>query len=265
MRLVKIPEDAQPYKRWQNDAGKLTQDLYNADSEQNRKNIIDNNQSLWKRPKFREWMVELFHKKCWYTESKEKVSAYHVDHFRPKGRVSDSEGSSEGYWWIAFDWKNYRIAGQLINVKKKDRFPINGTFRASIDDQRIEIEDAQLIDPLDEEDVALISFDESGEVVCAGDISEKDKKRVEVTNDILGLNKIQNLVEARQEKWSKCHEYINDYLNADKYNNPLRKFKKANAKIELKKMINEKEEFSAVALACIRKKAPEPLQIQILS
>lgn len=265
MRWVKIPDDVEPYKKWKEDAAKFTQELFDAGTEEKRKRVIENHESLWKRTKFKKWIVGFFHKKCWYTESKEKVSAYHVDHFRPKGRVTDNGVSYEGYWWLAFDWKNYRIAGQLINVKKKDSFPINGTFRASTDDKRIEIEDAQLIDPLDQEDVALISFNESGEVVCAGDISENDKKRVEVTNDFLGLNKIQNLVEARQEKWSKCLEYINDYLNADEYSNPLRKFKKASAKTELKKMITDKEEFSAVALACIRKKAPEPLQIQIFS
>jgi len=265
MRWVKISEDAEPYKRWLTDAGKLTKELKNAASDEERQKIIDDNEKLWQRKKFKEWLISLFHKKCWYTESKENVSAYHVDHFRPKGRVTEGNETCVGYWWLAFVWQNYRIAGQLINVKKKDRFPVNGAFRATAEDPRLKVEDALLIDPLDSEDVAIISFDESGEVVCAADISQADKERVDVTKDVLGLNKIIGLVEARQQKWNKCMEYIKDYLKADELENPFRKLQKAYAKVELKKMIKEQEEFSAVALACIRKKAPEALQIQVLN
>jgi uncharacterized protein (TIGR02646 family) len=263
MRCVKIFEDAKPYKRWLKDADNLTEDLKRATSEEERQKIIEDNENLWQRKKFKEWLISLFHKKCWYTESKENVSAYHVDHFRPKGRVAEESETHEGYWWLAFVWQNYRVAGQLINVKKKDKFPVNGTFRATIEDTRLENEDALLIDPLEEEDVALLSFEASGEVVYAEPISDDDKKRVDATREILGLNKIPNLVEARQQKWQRCLDYINQYVKADTLNNPLRKVHKSFAKFELNKMIKEEEEFSAVALACLRKKAPEPLQNQI--
>ena len=265
MRWVKIQNTASPPPNWSKKADLFNQELLSATTEDERKQIIKDHEGLWQETAFKTWFIDLFHKKCWYTEAKEKVSAYHVDHFRPKGQITDSEGTAEGYWWLAFKWVNYRVAGQLINVKKKDKFPIKGTFRANILDQNLSKEENLLIDPLDEEDVALISFDESGEIVYAGGINEHDKERVDATKDILGLNKIQTLVEARQQKWDKCMEYITDYEKANELSDPLKKCRKACAKVELKKLIREDEEFSAVALACIRKKAPETLINQVFS
>src|SRR5687768_17617826 len=45
--------------------------------------------------------------KCWYSESKNPMSDKNVDHFRPKNSVVE-DAAHEGYWWLAFDWKNYR-------------------------------------------------------------------------------------------------------------------------------------------------------------
>jgi hypothetical protein len=39
--------------------------------------------------------------KCWYSEAKDRVSYWEVDHFRPK----------KLYPWLAFDWKNFRLCG----------------------------------------------------------------------------------------------------------------------------------------------------------
>jgi hypothetical protein len=48
--------------------------------------------------------------KCWYCEEKTARFTYHVDHFRPKGRVKDKGRDPElGYWWLAFDYRNYLI------------------------------------------------------------------------------------------------------------------------------------------------------------
>ena len=105
-----------------------------------------------------------------------------------------------------------------------------------------------------------MSFDESGEVVEAAGISDEDKSRVEVTKDILGLNKIQTLIEARQQKWQECFRHIQDFLKANKRAEPTRTAFKACAINELRKLVKEDKEFLAVALACILKKAPEHLQ-----
>ncbi|MDA9397252.1 hypothetical protein [Bradyrhizobium sp. CCBAU 45389] len=48
----------------------------------------------------------LFHGKCAYCETFYAVSApVDVEHYRPKGRISEDE-SHPGYWWLAMDWEN---------------------------------------------------------------------------------------------------------------------------------------------------------------
>ena len=81
--------------------------------------------------------------KCWYSEAPDAVSDWHVDHFRPKKRTLDEDKTEhEGYHWLAFDWRNYRIAGSYTNSPhrdgqgvtrgKWDYFPLaNGSVRAN--------------------------------------------------------------------------------------------------------------------------------------
>ena len=46
----------------------------------------------------------LFHNKCAYCES-DLGDNLDVEHFRPKGGVTEEPGHS-GYWWLAHDWTN---------------------------------------------------------------------------------------------------------------------------------------------------------------
>ena len=52
--------------------------------------------------------------KCWYSEARDKVSYWEVDHYRPK----------KLYPWLAFDWRNFRLCGARPNRKKTDEFPL---------------------------------------------------------------------------------------------------------------------------------------------
>lgn len=58
--------------------------------------------------------------KCWYCECKQERSDMHVDHFRPKNRISGAVGHP-GYWWLAFDWRNFRLACVFCNCVREDR------------------------------------------------------------------------------------------------------------------------------------------------
>lgn len=58
--------------------------------------------------------------KCWYTEAKDKVSHWQVDHYRPKSL----------YPWLAFDWSNLRLCGGKPNLRKLNEFPlVTGSVR----------------------------------------------------------------------------------------------------------------------------------------
>lgn len=256
-----------PPQDWLDEAKRLTDLLQNAASEQERQDIIDANETLWRDDTFRNWLIDQFHRKCWYSEAKESVSSYHVDHFRPKKRVKELDGSfHEGYWWLAFNWKNYRISGQLLNIKKSDQFPLNGGNRASsnnddtLDDNSLTLEAPILIDPRKEE-AWYISFNENGEATCDDD-NVDNKFRVDKTIEILGLNRLDRLVENRMDKWNECVEEILRYKNAGGPQ-PLEQVQKASAVTSLKRMIRYEMEFSSVAIACTEKTAPKNLRKRI--
>jgi hypothetical protein len=107
--------------------------------------------------------------KCWYSESLNPTSDKNVDHFRPKARVEE-DPTHEGYWWIAFTPSNFRYASQWCNQRrvdaahgtsggKSDHFPLlaNGV-RAREEGDDLQLEDPELLDPIDPDDWKLLTF-----------------------------------------------------------------------------------------------------------
>lgn len=130
--MRKVIIDGMPSQGWIDEAEKVTRRLRDAAGPEARKAIIDENEGLWRDDRIRNGLLGQFNNKCWYTESQDSVSSLHVDHFRPKIRVLDLYGNAcEGYWWLAFNWNNYRISDQLFNVKNGSCFPLQ-TVRAQL-------------------------------------------------------------------------------------------------------------------------------------
>lgn len=268
MRKVEI--QGTPPADWIKEAELITSELRRATSSDERKKIIDQHDDFWRDDRIRNWLLGQFHNKCWYTEASESVSSYHVDHFRPKGRITNTDKSTEdGYWWLTFNWKNYIIAGQLINTKKQDVFPLIRGARATGDwcDDQLCNEFIMLIDPTTD-DTTLISFEktdgDSCIVVPAGGISDAEKFRVEQTVEILGLNRLSRLNVKRGKKWNDCLMKIADF-KSECYSNNSPRAQVIRKKIaeDLKKFMSYEEEFSSVAEACVEKYAPEPLKKMI--
>ena len=119
------------------------------------------------------YLAALRKDKCWYSESLNPASDKNVDHFRPKSRVHE-EPDHEGYWWKAFDWKNYRYASQWCNQRrvddvngtgggKWDHFPLQtDSFRARQETDDIELERPVLLDPIDPDEWKLLAFRPDG-------------------------------------------------------------------------------------------------------
>lgn len=255
-----------PPADWIADADAVTARLRAATSKAERDEIIKEQEDLWRDDRIRNWLLRQFANKCWYTEAYDSVSSIHVDHYRPKGRVKDLDGNEcEGYWWLAFNWENYRICGQLINVKKLDVFPIIEGARANCQDPvSLELEAPLLIDPLTDQ-ARLITYekDEDGcMAIPASGIDETEEYRAEKTIEVLGLNRRDRLNRKRADFWDKCLLAIEEYKGAD---GPyvLRQVIKASAKNKLKEMVGYSAEFSSVSEACIRKHAPGSLTASI--
>ena len=48
-----------------------------------------------------------------------------VEHFRPKVEAKDLMAPArDGYWWLAFDYRNFRACGNVGNRKKGGWFPL---------------------------------------------------------------------------------------------------------------------------------------------
>lgn len=253
-----------PPADWVATADAITAQLRVAADESARQVILDENEGFWRDARIRDWLMGQFANKCWYTEAEESISPIHVDHFRPKGRVKNLDGSYEtGYWWLTFNWKNYVIAGHLINTKKSDQFPLmEGESRAAAlcSEVQLKLEGAVLIDPLTDQ-TRLISYDRDDDgciAVLAGGIDEIEKFKAEKTIEILGLNRIDRLNQKRGKKWDECLSLIEDYRGAQAQGaQALVWLLKQVSIAHLKEKIKYDAEFSSVAEACIRKQAPE--------
>lgn len=74
--------------------------------------------------RYKEWEVcraldSLFREKCAYCESSYRaVDSRNVEHFRPKGAVSEAP-HHPGYWWLAADWSNLLPSCPPCNQKRR--------------------------------------------------------------------------------------------------------------------------------------------------
>lgn len=251
-----------PPQDWIDDAEAVTARLRAAVNETERARIIKEKEGLWRDDRIRNWLLQQFANKCWYTEAYDSVSSIHVDHYRPKGRTKDLEGNEcDGYWWLAFEWKNYRICGQLINVKKLDVFPIVQGHRANAADPiSLQLETPLLIDPTTDQ-ARPISYEKDEDAcmaVPAAGINKTEEHRAEKTIEVLGLNLRDRLNQKRADYWDRCLMAIADYQGAE---GPyvLQLVGQVSALKKLKEMVTYAAEFSSVSEACIRKNAPDSL------
>lgn len=213
-------------------------------------------------------LEKLFYNKCWYSEAREIVSDYHVDHFRPKNNVKNyktNKDERQGYWWLAFDWKNYRICGSICNCSHKrkdtgisgkwDYFPLkDGSPIASTPKHNLSDEIIYLLDPTDPDDSALLTFDESGLPRPASQKSTWEYERATVTIKILHLD-YGPLVDERVKIWNECKRLINKAANEmEEYKDipsPTSKAKLKEIFNKLRQMSHPSSELSSTARACL--------------
>lgn len=128
-------------------------------------------------------------KKCWYCESQVDRSDNAVDHFRPKGRVSDATNVHTGYRWLAFDRRNYRYACTYCNSRRKDvvnksaggkadRFPLIDEIGRLYGPGPLNQEKPALLDPCELEDWELLGCQQENGKPCAASPDPAERHRV---------------------------------------------------------------------------------------
>lgn len=235
-------------------AREVTQKLEAAKSEEERNRIIDRNDKVWRS--FKDWLLTLSHGKCWFSEAKDIYSHPEVEHFRPKKKAKNSDGTErEGYWWLAFEWTNFRICGNVGNRSKGTFFPLReGSFAATSLDRAIEDEIYYLLDPANPDDPGLLAFDEEGKAIPTPGLDKWQNERVEVTVRRLKLY-YEPLAEARRDVWRNCRRKLEECEQLMKRMNEgggAAVKERLSAKMkELRRMIQPDAPLSSTAISCL--------------
>lgn len=247
-------ENNPPSQDWINRADAVTQELIVAGDEVTRNTIIDSNENLWKELKGH--LAALSHNKCWYTESINAAAHCHVDHFRPKKEVIDEDKNiTSGYWWLAFDWLNYRFAGPAPNVRKKSYFHVIANRALNYGDV-CENEDILLLDPIDINDPDELAFTNEGLVKPkSDDMQSRNFKRVDYSVRRLNLN-APTLIDVRKDKFNKATTLVINIerllLLQNRNYDISRKNIISKLMKELWEMCARKSEFSATVKYCLK-------------
>jgi hypothetical protein len=202
----------QPSADWLRRAGLVTQQLIDA-APADRAAIIDDpaNQALWKE--LREELLAMSYDKCWFSEARSCFDYLHVEHFRPKKSAKNKEGSMrDGYWWLAFDFRNYRLCGGVGNTSKGVWFPLRpGTLAAGFQGP-IDFPDEAplLLDPIKLFDVSLLTFANAGVALPSPAASPWDAERADESIKRYKLNSFPPLARARETLWNRFTDLVRE-------------------------------------------------------
>lgn len=249
------------------EAKRLTDELVKLSNDpEARSRFIEAHADFW-RQHVRPVLMQMSHGKCWYSEARDIVSVWHVDHFRPKGEVRNDDGSTRpGYWWLAFKLGNYRLAGPVMNSPRRDqaegellgkwdRFPLaEGSFVALNRDSDEKLETPMLLDPCRKGDWTLITFDEAGKPVPNCDEEEFGFARATMSIRLLHLD-FEPLNEERRRVWNKCDAKVRAASAIMRL--PPAQYAYAKAELDriigdIHEMIADDAELSGVARACLQ-------------
>lgn len=161
--------------------------------------FINSKAEVWRA--FKSYLSQMSYGKCWYTESPPDHFFMDVDHFRPKNEAKRAATErDDGYEWLAFSWENFRLSAQRTNrlstnedtgevEGKSTWFPLlDGSPKASWNDRCDKQEKPILLDPASKDDVRLIEVLPDGRMGGSRFCLGSNKKRVEMSIRILGLN-----------------------------------------------------------------------------
>jgi hypothetical protein len=268
MRYININNIVLP-EGWLEKVQILNDSLNQADTTNDERKRIINDNPIWK-----ELFVPLSNLskgKCWYSETLNVMSDKDIDHFRPKGEAKNIDGilrtDEDGYWWLAYDYENYRFSSQYCNQLRKDKFNSDKEtrgkwvffplFEGSVvakSKRRCDDEEIMLLDPCDENDPPLLTFESKGKAVpnASALLEPRDKIRVETSIKIYHLDH-SPLEELRERFWDFCQRMIDEIRKISTDPEGVSNFGRSRVKFlkdEIKKLTSREVELSAVAIAC---------------
>lgn len=169
----------------------------------------------------KKWLADASKNKCWYCEAKSTRAPFDVDHFRPKlGITVDGVKlvGHDGYYWLAYEWLNFRLSCQRCNRPEKDgvdilygkanEFPIQDEMqRCSQPAGSLTSESPRLLDPCVQADCELLAHGIDGAVKPVAPPGTWEYQRARYTIDRLGFNEW-NTPEAKKNSWRLLDDLI---------------------------------------------------------
>lgn len=253
-----VPWSQEQWNAWLTKSNQLVAQLAQleaAGKREERNALIDKSKPHW--DELKPWLLSLSGGKCWFSEVRELYSHYDLEHFRPKKEAKSLDGTlRDGYWWLAFDYMNFRVCGNVGNRKKGGWFPLKpGSLCSTYTEPCEESETRYLIDPIDDDDVALLAFDEEGKVISMPGAATWEQERVNETIKRLKLNEHAPLAEERRKVWQQVNSLIEEFKAAKARcgtgNNPAAKEKLTGLRARIREKTNPRAELSAVARWCV--------------
>ncbi len=206
--------------------------------------------------------------KCWFSESDSEGAELEIEHFRPKkkvnpldyvkdvgiskqlweflGKIIDAQIKRvEGYYWLTYDWTNYKLSCKITNTRKGNYFPLLPSSKPATRYGEEVNEKPVLLNPCIKEEAELIIFekrkgktteDESGnkihiEEVYAvpvvnnpeisgiidSDIVLSEEEKVNLLRAIVSiwvykLNDMKKIKTSRAEIWNTTKENLDEII-----------------------------------------------------
>lgn len=202
----------------------------------------------------KKWLAKASGDKCWYCEAKSTRAPFDVDHFRPKlGVTVDGVKlvSHDGYYWLAYEWSNFRLSCQRCNRPEKDdvntlhgkanEFPVRDeTLRCELPAAALAAEYPRLLDPCVQTDCDQLAHGIDGEVKPVATSGTWEYQRARYTIDRLGFNEW-NTPEEKRGRWQTLVALLKAVGHT---NNP-------DAIAELNKYLSRDQEYASFFRAAI--------------
>ena len=238
---------------WREMADRAKAELIAAPDEAARKAILKRaaSSNIWRE--FYNLLPDSLKRKCWYCEAEEIRSDMPVDHFRPKNKVEDDR-QHDGYWWLAFDWQNYRCACTFCNSRrvfdetkggKACRFPLENPEERAFtpeDQAKLSNERPYFLDPFNPDDEKLLWFDNDGLPIAKPLATTEQQTKVRNSIEIFHLHE-SRIVRAR----NKVRLEVERQIRKIKDNDDVQA-----AKAKLRRMVRDTEKLSRAAVVYLR-------------
>lgn len=223
MIYIFIPRPPHLPKRWNTVCGDRVAALGALTTQQLRSDYLGKHSS-WGILK--KWLSNASRHKCWYCEAKSTRAPFDVDHFRPKlGITIDGIPlpAHGGYYWLAYEWSNFRLSCQRCNRPEKDdegtlrgkanEFPIqNEANRCHTTANLLANESPRLLDPCIQADCALLADCTDGEIKPTAPVGTWEFERADYTIRRLGFN-AWNTPEGKRNQWQSLNLLLTVFEN----------------------------------------------------